>query len=178
MYLNKIALCTLLILSSCGTDLIPSGADKRPQVQCGTIGPNVCQQAQDFTLSDTLGSSVTLSSVLSSPTTSGAVLYFTMWCPVCDTDMTDMRSMMPAFPNVSFLIVDYVSGTVADARNAEVSNGYDGSGFIVLADTQQTVLNLYKATMGTTVVINRNGVVMMNETYKSAKLQSILAALP
>ncbi len=178
MYLNKITLCIVLILASCGTDLIPSGADKRPQVQCGTIGPNVCQTAPDFTLSNTLGNSITLSSVLSSPTTSGAVLYFTMWCPVCDTDMTDMRSMMPAFPNVSFLIVDYVSGTVADARNAEVSNGYDGSGFIVLADTQQAVLNLYKATMGTSVVINRNGVVLMNETYKSSKLQSTLAALP
>jgi hypothetical protein len=67
---------------------------------------------------------------------------------------------------------------VADARNAEVSNGYDGSGFIILADTQQTVLNLYKAAMGTTVVVDRNGVIMMNENYKSAKLQSVLAALP
>ncbi len=177
MYLNKIALSLLLILVSCGTDLAPSAKDDRAPVVCGTPGPNVCQQAPDFTLSDTLVNPVTLSSVLSSPTTSGVVLYFTMWCPVCDTDMTDMRSMMPAFPKVSFLVADYVSGTVADARNAEVTNNYDGSGFIVLADTQQSVLNLYKATMGTTVVIDRNGIIMMNETYKSAKLQSVLAAL-
>jgi hypothetical protein len=101
-----------------------------------------------------------------------------MWCPVCDTDMTNMRSIMPAFPYVTFLVADYVSGTVADARNAEVSNGYAGSGFIILADTQQTVLNLYNATMGTTVVIDRNGVIMMNESYKSDKLQSVLAGLP
>ncbi len=177
MYLNKIAFCILLILVSCGTDLAPSSTDDRPPVQCGTTGPNVCQTAPDFTLSDTLGNSVTLSSILSSPTTSGAVLYFTMWCPTCDTDMTNMRSLMPAFPNVSFLIVDYVSGTVADARNAEISNGYDGSGFVVLADTRQAVLNLYQATMGTTVVIDRSGNIRMNETYKSAKLQSVLAAL-
>ncbi len=178
MYLNKIALCIVLVLVSCGTDLVPSSTDDRPPVQCGTAGPDVCQIAPDFTLFNTLGSSVTLTTVLSSPTTSGAVLYFTMWCPTCDTDMTAVRSIMPSFPNVSFFAIDYVSGTVAAARDAEVSNGYDGSGFTVLADTQQTVLNLYKATMGTTVVIDRNGVVRMNETYKSAKLQSILAALP
>ncbi len=178
MCLNKIALCILLVLASCGTDLAPSGKDIRPTIQCGTTGPYVCQTAPDFTLSNTLGNPVPLSSILSSPTTSGVVLYFTMWCPVCDADMTDMRSMMPAFPNVSFLIVDYVSGTVADARNAEVSNSYAGSGFIVLADTQQNVLKLYKGTMGITVVIDRNGVILMNETYKSAKLQSMLASLP
>jgi len=92
--------------------------------------------------------------------------------------MTDMRSLMPAFPNITFLVADYVSGTVADVRNAEVSNGYSGSGFIVLADTQQIVLDLYNSTMATTVVIDRNGVIMMNESYKSAKLQSVLAGLP
>jgi hypothetical protein len=32
--------------------------------------------------------------------------------------------------------------------------------------------------MAATVVIDRDGVVRMNEIYKSAKLQSILAALP
>jgi peroxiredoxin len=177
MCTSKIALCFIVfVLASCGTDLLPSGTDKRPPVQCGSVGPNVCQNAPDFTLSDSLGTSVTMSTSLAS--SKGVVLYFTMWCPVCDTDMTNMRSIMPAFPNVTFLVADYVSGTVADARNAEVSNGYAGSGFIILADTQQTVLNLYNATMGTTVVIDRNGVIMMNESYKSDKLQSVLAGLP
>jgi peroxiredoxin len=178
MSTSKIVICIVaFMLASCGTDLLPSGADKRPAVQCGSLGPNVCQNAPDFTLSDSLGTSVTLSTSLAS--SGGVVLYFTMWCPVCDTDMTDMRSaIMPAFPNVTFLVADYVSGTVAAVRNAEVSNGYAGSGFIILADTQQTVLNLYNATMGTTVVIDRNGVIMMNESYKSAKLQSVLAELP
>ena len=177
MCTSKIVLCIVaFLLASCGTDLLPSGSDERPVVQCGSVGPNVCQKAPDFTLSDSLGTSVTLSTTLAS--TGGVVLYYTMWCPVCDTDMTDMRSLMPAFPNVTFLVADYVSGTVADARNAEVSNGYAGSGFIILADTQQTVLHLYNATMGTTVVIDRNGFIQMNENYKSAKLQSVLAGLP
>jgi hypothetical protein len=94
--------------------------------------------------------------------------------------MSHMRtSEIPAFPGVRFYAVDYVSGTVADARNSELTNGYDGSGFTVLADTQQTVLNLYQATMGTTVVIDRSGVVRMNEDFKDgARLHAALDALP
>jgi hypothetical protein len=94
--------------------------------------------------------------------------------------MSHMRSSeIPAFPGVRFYAVDYVSGTVADARNAELTNGYDGSGFTVLADTQQTVLGLYQATMGTTVVIDRTGVVRMNEDFKDGtRLDAALAVLP
>jgi hypothetical protein len=94
--------------------------------------------------------------------------------------MSHMRNTeIPAFPGVRFYAVDYVSGTVADARNSELANGYDGSGFTVLADTQQTVLNLYQATMGTTVVIDRAGVVRMNEDFKDgSRLDATLAALP
>ena len=77
-----------------------------------------------------------------------------------------------------FYAVDYVSGTVADARNSELSNGYEGSGFIVLADTVQTVLNLYHGTMGTTVVIDKTGVIRMNEDYKDDRLTAALTSLP
>jgi peroxiredoxin len=183
MYFDR-KCCWLLLLFTlvaCGNmmdDLNPSGNDKRPLVQPGTTGPAVGQNAPDFTLSDTLGNSVTLSSVV--PTVQGVVIYFTMWCPICDSHMSHMRSsQLPSFPNVRFYAVDYVSGTVADARNAEISNGYDGSGFTVLADTQQTVLGLYQATMGTTIVIDRTGVVRMNEDYKDgSRLQTVLANLP
>jgi peroxiredoxin len=183
MYFDR-KCCWLLLLFTlvaCGNmmdDLNPSGNDNRPLVQPGTTGPAVGQNAPDFTLNDTLGESVTLSSVF--PTVQGVVIYFTMWCPICDSHMSHMRSsQIPGFPNVRFYAVDYVSGTVADARNAEISNGYDGSGFTVLADTQQTVLGLYQATMGTTIVIDRTGVVRMNEDYKDgSRLQTVLANLP
>jgi peroxiredoxin len=183
MYFDR-KCCWLLLLFTlvaCGNmmdDLNPSGNDNRPLVQPGTTGPAVGQNAPDFTLFDTLGNSVTLSSVF--PTVQGVVIYFTMWCPICDSHMSHMRSsQIPGFPNVRFYAVDYVSGTVADARNAEISNGYDGSGFTVLADTQQTVLGLYQATMGTTIVIDRTGVVRMNEDYKDgSRLQTVLANLP
>lgn len=176
-------LILVVLISGCGgmtDDLYPPGSDKRPTVQPGTIGPFVTQVAPDFTLPDTLGGTVTLSSAITVTGIQGMVLYFTMWCPICDTHMSHMRSsVIPAFPKVHFYAVDYVSGTVADARSAEVSNGYDGSGFTVLADTRQVVLSLYQATMGTTVVIDRNGVVRMNEDFKDgARLQTVLTALP
>ncbi len=168
----------LLLIAACGTDLAPSGTDQRPPVQCGVTGPQVCQNAPDFSVPDTLGNTVALSSVV--PVHTGVVLYFTMWCPTCDSHMSYMQDfIIPGNPGVVFYAVDYVSATVADARNAEISNGYAGSGFIVLADTARTVLNEYNGTMGTTVVIDRNGVVKMNEDFKNGtKLQEILGALP
>ncbi len=179
MYFSRFLVCFLLFAAGCGSDLAPSGNDQRPAVLCGVTGPQVCQDAPDFTISDSLGKSVTLSSVISAPTTSGVVLYFTMWCSVCDTDMALMRDwIIPGYPNVKFFAVDYVSSSVTQARDAEVNNNFDGSGFIVLADTNRTVYNRYNATMATTVVIDRNGVIRMNESYKSAKLQSVLATLP
>jgi peroxiredoxin len=180
---NSLLVLLLVLIAGCGDmmdDLAPSGSDMRPSVQCGVTGPGICQNAPDFTLIDTLGNTVMLSSVVSTTGLRGSVLYFTMWCPVCDMHMSHMRAnVMPAFPDVRFFAVDYVSGSVADARSAEISAGYDGSGITVLADTQQTVLGLYQATMGTTVVIDANGVVRMNEDYKDgAKLSAVLSALP
>jgi len=173
----------LVLLAGCGgmmDDIAPSGKDKRPTVTCGITGPDVCQNASDFTLSDTLGNTVTLSSVVSSPGVRGTVIYFTMWCPICDMHMSSMRaSILPNYPAVRFLVVDYVSGSVAMARNEESSNGYSGSGFTVLADTNQAVLASFHATMGTTIVIDSAGVVRFNEDYKDgSRLRSVLAALP
>lgn len=172
----------LLFPAACGgmmDDLNPSGNDNRSAVQTGSIGPHVGQNAPDFTISDTLGTSVTLSSELTGTAVKGIVLYFTMWCPTCDLDMSSMRNVhIPGFPNVRFYAIDYVSGTVTDARSSEVSNGYAGSGFTVLADTVQTVLNLYNGTMGITVVIDKAGIVRMNEVYEDNRLTAVLANLP
>ena len=104
-----------------------------------------------------------------------------MWCPICDSHMSHMRAqVIPNYPNVRFLIVDYVSGTVALSRSAQVSNGY--TDMTVLVDNIQTALTLYEATMGTTVVIENagsHGIVRMNEDYKdSTKLTATLDALP
>jgi peroxiredoxin len=177
------SLVLLLLLTSCGAvtdDLAPSGADKRPSVQTGTSGPAVGQSAPDFTLPDTLGHSVTLSSELTISTLRGAVLYFTMWCPICDSHMSHMLSAtIPRFPTVRFFAVDYVSGAVTDARNAEVADGFADSAFTVLADVHQTVLGSFQATMGTTVVIDKAGIIRMSEDYKDgSRLEAVLEGLP
>jgi len=174
-------LLIVVLFAGCGNmnDLNPSGSDKRPPEQPGTVGPAVGQNAPNFTLFDTLGNNFTLSSVI--PSNQGVVLYFAMeWCPICEGHLDNLRtSVIPAFPNVRFYVVDYTCASVAEALSWEVAAGYTGSGFIVLADTQQSVLNLYQATMGTTVVMDKNGVVRMNEDYKDGtRLQAILANLP
>ena len=171
-----------VFLAGCGgtmNDLNPSNSDKQATVQSGTVGSHVGQKAPDFTISDTLGTSVNLSSVLTGTGVTGVVLYFTMWCPTCDIHMSSMRSShIPNFPNVRFFAVDYVSGTVAEARDSEISNGYSGSGFTVLVDTDKTVQNLYyPTTMGTTIVIDKTGVIRMNEDYKDDRLTTALTSL-
>jgi peroxiredoxin len=173
----------LFLLAGCGSmmdDISPSGKDKRPVVTCGIMGPDVCQNASDFTLSDTLGNMISLSSVVSSPGVRGTVIYFTMWCPTCDMHMSNMRdSLLPNYPAVRFFVVDYVSSSFSMARDLENRNGYSGSGFTVLADTNQTVLYGFHATMGTTIVVDSAGVVRFNEDYKDGtRLRSVLSALP
>jgi hypothetical protein len=93
--------------------------------------------------------------------------------------MNDIRSaLIPHYPNVRFFAVDYVSGSVADAGGSAAATGFSGSDFTVLADTHQTALTLYRATMGTTVVIDSNGYIRMTEGYKFSRLQTALAGLP
>ena len=173
----------LVLFAGCGgmmDDLNPPASDKHSPVPPGSPGSAVSQKAPDFTLPDTVGGSFTLSSALTTTGTQGVVLYFTMWCQSCQLDMTNIQSsFIPAFPNVRFIAVDYVSGSVADATQKESENGFVGSGFKVVADTQRTVMKLYEANMETTVVIDRTGVVRMNELYKNgARLQAVLSSLP
>ncbi len=167
-----------LAVTACD-DLYPSGEDKRAPVDSSTIGANVGQIAPDFSLSDTEGNTVTMSAELVN--TDAIVLYYTMWCPICDSHMSHMRArVIPNYPNVRFLIMDYVSGTVELSRSAQISNGY--TDLTALVDNIQHVLSLYEATMGTTVVIENSGshgIVRMNEDYKdSKKLTTTLDALP
>lgn len=172
-----ILLFPLLLLASCGDNLAPSGEDKRDEVQTGTTGAAVGQNAPGFSVSDINSNTVTLSSALAS--SKGVVLYFTMWCSVCDSHMSNMRdNAMATYTNVRFYAIDYVSGSVSDARSSAISNGYYNSGFTILADTENAITKNYSATMGTTVVIDASGVIRMNEDYKDgSRLLSTLSAL-
>jgi hypothetical protein len=169
----------LLVLAGCGgmgDDLFPSGADQRPPVIPGTVGPAVGQIAPDFTLTAVDGSPVTLYAVLA--TAPGAVLYFTMWCPICDAHMSDMQlNAIPAYPDVPFFALDYVSGSVEAARDAQVGSGWGTTSFTVLSDVGAAVEGFYQAPMAV-VVVDRDHVVRMNGEYTWARLQPVLEALP
>ena len=157
-------------------DLLPSGDDNRTPVEEGSAGTQVGQMSPDFMLEDTLFAPHGLYDELSR--SSGVVLYFTMWCPICDTHMSHMRAkVIPNFPDVSFFLVDFVSGSVSASRAAQLSNGY--ASINTLVDANQVVFDLYDASMGTTVVIDSAGnIVRMNEDYKDGlKLTETLQAL-
>ena len=178
MYFVKAFLMVLLITTAgCGgmmDDLNPSGNDKRV---ASPHGASPDQTAPLFTVSDIDGNPFNLTEALKG--NEAVVLYFTMWCPICDSHTAHQkRYILPEFSGVRFCLVDYVSGSVGDSNSAAIASGYANAGFTILADTDQTVMNLYNATMGTTVVIDSSGVVRMNEDYKDGgRLQDILRSL-
>lgn len=182
MYIVRItALMAAIALCSCGgmmDDLRPSGVDNSQTANASATGGTQGQKAPDFTVSDTLGRSVNLYTELESGVT-GVVLYFTMWCPVCAAHSDNMlANTVPLYPNVKFFLVDYVSGTVSAARDAQVSNGYGNTAFGVLVDSSGSILSSFGATMGTAVVVSKSGVVTMKEDYKDGTaLKNALAKL-
>ena len=180
MYSFRISglLLFLIVMTGCGDNLIPSGEDKRPSIQAGSNGGSVSQKSPDFSIFDSNGKTVTLAS--STAGKKGAVFYFTMWCPICDSHMNNLRAYItPSFTDVNFYLVDYVSGSYSEVASSVSSNGYAGGVFTTLADTNHTLLNIFQGTMGTTVVINSTGTIKMNEDYRDGvNLRAILTALP
>jgi peroxiredoxin len=174
----RLLLPFLLLLSACGIgdDLFPSGADQRPAVIPGSIGPAVGQVAPDFTIPDLAGAPVSLYSTLAS--SRGVVLYFTMWCPICDAHMSDLRAnALPAYPDIPILVIDYLSGSPAAAKASQVASGWDVPGFTYLADVDGSLERFYGAGMAV-VVIGHDQVVRMNGEYSWPRLQAVLGALP
>ena len=152
-------------------DLIPSGADKR---DVPAVGTQQHTTAPDFTAPDTEGNSFNLYSALAQGRP--VVLYFTMWCPVCDSHMDHMlRHAVKNFPDIRFVIIDYVSGSVERSRRAALAAGYANTAYTVLIDMNHQVLDAYGATMGATVVIDHSASILMNEDYKNGiALETIL----
>lgn len=162
----------LFALTGCLEDLSPDGSDKRTETSTG--GSNSAP-AVDFMELSTESETIQLSSELMNH--DAVVLYYTMWCPICDSHMSHLRSnVINNYTNVRFLIVDYVSGTVAQSRNSQLSNGY--ASLTVLADTDQSLIAQFNGTMGTTVVIDDENKILMNEDYKNgARLIEVLETL-
>lgn len=172
------ALALALALAGCGgmaDDLFPSGEDLSGGA-VGTTGPAVNQTAPDFTLQAAAGGDLALSDALADRR--GAVLYFTMWCDVCDRHMSDMeRELFPDFPDVRFLALDYVSGSAADAALSELNAGWADRGFTTLADVGAVQARYFKTYMAV-VVVDRDRVVRYRGEYTSADVRAVLEALP
>ncbi len=176
-FVKFMGLLVLLLLSACQDDLNPSDQDERPVVQTGITGNQVGQIAPDFTAGSTiLASTYTLLS--ETQTHDAVVLYFTMWCPICDEHMSHLRATYVSnYPNVRFFLVDYVNGSIGAARSAQLASGYGD--MTVLVDVDRTIESLYDGTMGITIVVDRNGIVQMNQGYSDgSKLGQILGELP
>ena len=173
-----LALACALALAGCGgmaDDLFPSGRDLSGGA-AGTTGPAVGQTAPDFTLPAAAGGEVTLSETLAGAR--GAVLYFTMWCDICDRHMSDMeRELFGPFPDVRFLALDYVSGSVADAAQAELNAGWADRGFTTLVDVDAAQARYFKTYMAV-VVLDRDRVVRYRGEYLGADVRAVLEALP
>ncbi|MBF0169895.1 MAG: hypothetical protein HQK87_02200 [Nitrospinae bacterium] len=177
MYSIKAGTVALLILltTACGgitDDLRPSGADQRGGN--GNVEPTTIA---NLSLPSIDGGVIDVASLLEDH--DGVVLYFTMWCPVCDSHMSHLRSAQTSrFPRVAFVLVDYVSGSVNEARMAATAAGFAGPPFMVAADTAGEAEDRLQATMGTTVVIGPGMRLLLNEDYKDgAKLAETLAGL-
>jgi len=180
--LNKIVpaivlAATLAACGSMGDNLIASGVDNRTSADSTATGSGVGQNAPDFALSDTAGNSVNL--LTEAAANKAVVLYFTMWCPVCSAHLQHMlESVIPKHPDVKFMAVDYVTGSVALSLESQNSNGFGTAPFTVIVDVSRVALNGYNATMATTVVIGNNGKILMNEDFKDgAALEALLAGL-
>jgi len=168
-----VCMCSVF-LNACSEDLNPSDSDLRPAVQLGTTGNSVGQNASDFTVLDTLGNSINLSDELAE--NDAVVIYFTMWCPLCDSHMSSMRrSVVPEYPNVRFIIVDFVTGSVSQSRSVQESNGYSST--TVVADVDYLLTRQFDGDMGITIVIGPGGEILMNEDYKQSKLTSTLTSI-
>jgi len=171
-------LCFILVgmLTACGNmtdDLNPSGNDLRPSVVANSIGSSPTQILADFSAPKTTAGTFTLSDYLAggAQASDAIVFYFTMWCPICMSHGDHMLyNIMPQFQGrgtVRYVLIDYVSGSLAATTTSEAANGYTGSPYIVLADINQALLTQLQGAMGKTIVLDSNGIVLMNEDFRT-----------
>jgi len=176
-FLNKLVVIGALVVGLMGCkgmtdDLQPSNVDKR----VSTTASTPTNQAS-LSLSTTEGNTLALPDLAFGKR--AAVLYFTMWCPICASHTDHMiNHIIPQHPAVDYYLVDYVSGDVSRAKSSQVSSGYGNAPFQVLVDENQQVLDRYQGGMGVVVVLDSSGDVLMNEEFKDgSKLTALLATL-
>ena len=171
----------VLVLSGCKglpNDLNPSGEDKSTSTTTEVAADGETEsQTIGISVQTGLGETIDLDQALSGK--KAIVLYFTMWCPICNghTDKL-INEVIPNYSNVSYYLVDYVSGTLSDSQISLESSGYEEAPLTLLVDLEREIELKYKGTMGITVVLDANANVLMAEDLKDGvRLKEILAGL-
>lgn len=66
----------------------------------------------------------------------------------------------------AMLALSACGGSATGAKAMAASTGYLNTPFTIVADTDGSLLKMFNATMGATIVINKSKLVVMNEDYK------------
>jgi peroxiredoxin len=171
---SKILLITVIsciFITGCQEDLFPSN-DQLTMESLAEVGSTL---EFDLNFEFSTGETENLNQQLENHDL--VVLYFTMWCPVCDSHMSHIRqNFVNQYQNVKFILVDYVSGSISSSRGAQLASGYED--LIVVSDYSGELKARLNGTMATTLVIDQNLVIHMNEDFKTgSRLKSVLDTL-
>lgn len=162
---------TIFLLAACQEDLLPSN-DQLPMTSLSEVG-----SALEFDLSFTLNTGETESLNQQLEEHDLLVLYFTMWCPTCQNHAASLRQdFVNQYPNTKFMLIDYVSSSVNNSRQTQIASS--AADFIVVSDYNGKLKSRLNGTMATTIVIDKNLVIQMNETFKDgSRLADVLNQL-
>ena len=150
-------ICITLFLSACVEDLAPENKDLRKDSSFEI------QISENFSISTTDGDTLNLDDELASY--DAVVLYFTMWCSTCSAHMDEIDAKQDDYPNVRFLMVDFVSGSLSQSKNSQRDNAYNH--MTTLVDNNDLLQDRYKGKMASTIIINNQHEILFNEVYKS-----------
>jgi thiol-disulfide isomerase/thioredoxin len=150
-------ICITLFLSACVEDLAPENKDLRKDSSFEI------QISENFSISTTDGDTLNLDDELASY--DAVVLYFTMWCSTCSAHMDEIDAKQDDYPNVKFLMVDFVSGSISQSKNSQRDNAYNH--MTTLVDNNDLLQDRYKGKMASTIIINNQHEILFNEVYKS-----------
>ncbi len=146
-----------LLLSACIEDLAPESKDIRSSEDFEII------ISDNFNLLTTEEISIELEDELA--THDAVVLYFTMWCTTCSGHMDEINYKMDSYPNIRFLMVDFISATISQSKNYQRDNGYNQ--MTTLVDNNDILQNMLDGKMASSIIINKQKEIIFNEVYKS-----------
>lgn len=157
-----------------GADLLPDGSDRRTENSVDFIG--VGEQSPDLSLF--LLDNVESSLYNEGAVKRGVVLYFTMWCSICNAHTSHIiANFKSQHPDVAFIVIDYVTGDLDVAKNIAISSGLYNA-IDIGVDLGGAVQKAFAGTMATTVVIDSANTVRMNEDFRDgAALGELLPLL-